>query len=432
VINLDLETLKQAVVAVAIGLMMGLEREYAGLEKEQDWLEAHPQRRGGDSAQRFHATIGARTFALLTFSGWVSGLFGGAALPLGFCGLSAILVALHYHHTGAKDRGITTEVAALAAPLLGLLLHQDMLLAAALSVIVTLLLLSKPWFKEWIPRLHREDLIAAVQLLIVFAVALPLLPTRAIDPWQVLSPRKIGWLVALIAGVDFAGYALNRVLGARRGAVLTGLVGGLVSSTAVTLGMSRQVRQQPSLMDPATVAVLLACAVMGLRVLGLMAVLGGADLALRLALPLGFMVLSVFTTAWWLARHPHAEKTEEVPLQNPFHLKRAVAWGAALAAVLLASTAARAWFGDRGLMLTALVSGFADVDPLTLAVSHQVRETGLAAGTAVTAVIVAIGANTFTKTAIAWVNGGRAFGIRLAGLLGIPFLIGLALTALAS
>ena len=101
------------------------------------------------------------------------------------------------------------------------------LLAVAVAVIVTLLLLSKPWIRAWIPKLHREDLTAAMQLLIVFAILLPLLPGRTLDPWGVLSPRKVGWMVALIAAVDFLGYALNRRAWARRrGAVLTGLVGG--------------------------------------------------------------------------------------------------------------------------------------------------------------------------------------------------------------
>ena len=385
---------------------------------------------GTDPPERIHGLVGARTFALLTFSGWMSGLLGGVAIPLGLFALLGLLVSLHYFHSGGTDRGITTEVAAISAPLLGLLLHQNMLLAVALAVIVTLLLLSKPWFQVWIPRLHREDLIAAVQLLIVFAVALPLLPTRTLDPWQALSPRKLGWLVALIAGVDFAGYALNRVLGARRGAVLTGLVGGLVSSTAVTLGMSRQVRGQEGLRDPAVVAILLACAVMGLRVLGLVALLGGALLLKSLALPLGAMVISLLLMAWWLWRRPHQAKTEEIPLENPFHLKRAIAWGLALAAVLLVSAAARAWFGDRGLLVTALVSGFADVDPLTVAVSHQVRENGLGVGVAVLAVLLSVGANTVTKIALAWVNGGRALGLRLGGGLGISLVVALLLAAL--
>ncbi|MBI4913214.1 MAG: MgtC/SapB family protein [Acidobacteria bacterium] len=422
---LELATLKEAAVAVAIGLMMGLEREHAGFEKEQDWLEAHPKRRAQDAEALFGGGVGARSFALLALLGWMSTLAGGPWLPVATLGFTAVLLGLHYHHTGGKDRGITTEIAALSAPVLGMLIRQDMLLAVALGVIVTLLLLSKPWFRGWIPKLHREDLTAAVQLLIVFAVALPLLPVKTLDPWHVLSPRKLGWMVALIAGADFAGYALNRALGAQRGAVLTGVVGGLVSSTAVTLGMARQVAQEAAMRDPATVAVLLACSVMGARVYALVALLGGAELASRLAPAMALMVAFLLGASWWIARRPHGGRPDEVPMRNPFHLKRALAWGAALALVLVASAAARAWFGDRGLMVTALISGFADVDPLTLAVSHQVRETGLPAATAGVAIVAAISANTVSKAALAWINGGSAFGRRLTLLLGLSLALAL-------
>ena len=427
--NLDLATLKEAAVAVCVGLMMGLEREHAGLEKEQDWTAAHPSRPVPEAENASIGSIGARSFALLTLLGWMSTLAGSAAVPVAALAFAALLIGLYYHHTGGRDRGITTEIAALSAPLLGMLIRQDMLLAVALAVIVTLLLLSKPWFRGWIPKLHRQDLTAAMQLLIVFAVALPLLPSRTLDPWQVLSPRKVGWLVALIAGVDFLGYALNRALGARRGAVLIGLVGGLASSTVVTLSMARQVKEDPGMRDPAIVASLLACSIMGVRVFGLVALLGGWAVASQLAAPLGAMVAFLLGAAWWSHRHEHPQPVG-VALENPFHLKRAMVWGLALAAVLLASAAARAWFGDRGLLVTALLSGFADVDPLTMAVAQQVRETNLAVGTAVLAVILAIGANTFSKGVLAYVNGGRDLGRRLGGLLGVSLALAL-LVALA-
>ena len=422
---LELSPIKEAAVAVALGLMMGLEREHAELEREQDWAEAHPPQGSPALPPAPHAAIGARTFALLTLLGWMSTQLGdGIGIPLGILAFAAFLVGLFYHHSSGKDRGITTEVAALGAPLLGMLVHHDLLLAVALSVIVTVLLLSKPWFRGWIPKLNRQDLSAAVQLLIVFAVALPVLPSRALDPWGVLSPRKIGWLVALIAGVDFLGYALNRTLGARRGAALTGLVGGLASSTVVTLSMARQVKVDPGMRDPAIVASLLACSVMGLRVFGLVLLLGGWALASHLAAPLGAMVALLLGAAWWSARL-ETPALQEVALENPFHLKRALVWGSALAAVLLASAATRAWFGDRGLLATALLSGFADVDPLTVAVSQQVHSAGLAIPTAVLAITLAIGANTTTKAALAYLNGGPAYGRRLGAMLGISFLVAL-------
>ncbi|WLT33316.1 MgtC/SapB family protein [Geothrix sp. PMB-07] len=423
-LSLDISTLKEAVLAVAVGLMMGLERERSGFERSQEGHEEPFHRRESDQqATALHGSLGARTFALLTLLGWIAVKVGGEnpAMPIAVMALAALMIGLFYYETSSADRGLTTEIAALSAPLLGMLLTKNALLAVAVAVIVTLLLLSKPWIRAWVPKLQREDLTASIQLLIVFAILLPLLPSRALDPWGVLSPRKVGWMVALIAAVDFLGYALNRVLGSRRGAALTGLVGGLISSTVVTVTMSRQAREDASLRGPGQVAVMLACAVMGLRVTMLAGVIGGAALAKPLLLPMGAMVLVLLGASYGIYRASGTAAGVgggEMPVRNPFHLKRAMAWGLALAAVLLVSAAARAWFGDRGLLIAAGVSGLADVDPITLAVSSQVREVGLSATTAVLAIILAIGANTFAKAAFAWISGGRAFGQRLAAILG--------------
>ena len=432
-LSLDFSTLKEAVMAVALGLMMGLERESSGLERTRESQEAL-QRRETDQAGMLHGALGARTFALLTLLGWISVKVGGdgLAMPIAVQAFAAILIGLFYHQTSSPDRGLTTEVAALAAPLLGMLLTRDALLAVAVAVIVTLLLLSKPWIRAWIPRLHREDLTAAMQLLIVFAILLPLLPSRTMDPWAVLSPKKVGWMVALIAAVDFLGYALNRVLGSQRGAVATGLVGGLVSSTVVTVSMSRQAKEDPSLREPGQVAVMLACAVMGVRVAILAGVVGGPDLFRSLLLPMTAMVTVLLGAAWWTYRSGKRQSpaTEGMPLRNPFHLKRALGWGLALATVMLASAAARAWFGDRGLLVTAGLSGVADVDPITLAVSSQLHTTSLPVETAVLAIVLAIVANTLAKAAFAWVSGGRAFGLRLTGMLTASLVAALAVVAL--
>jgi uncharacterized membrane protein (DUF4010 family) len=408
-------------MAVALGLMMGLERERHGFERTQEEQGDPQHRRGADRAEAPHGSLGARTFALLTLLGWISVKVGGEglAMPITVLALTALMIGLFYHETTGSDRGLTTEIAALAAPLLGMLLTRDALLAVAVAVIVTLLLLSKPWFRAWIPKLHREDLTAAMQLLLVFAILLPLLPVRTLDPWGVLSPRKVGWMVALIASVDFLGYALNRVLGTRRGALMTGLVGGLVSSTVVTVTMSRRAREDMALQGAGQVAVMLACSVMGLRVAILAGVVGGPLLARPLALPMAAMVLVLLGCSAWIYRSGAMQiGGEEMPVKNPFHLKRAAAWGLALATVLLVSAAARAWFGDRGLLIAAGLSGLADVDPITLAVSSQVRGVGLPATTAILAIILAIAANTLAKVGFAWISGGRAFGQKLALMLG--------------
>jgi uncharacterized membrane protein (DUF4010 family) len=427
-LSLDLSTLKEAAMAVALGLMMGLERERSGFERSQEGRDVPHHRREGDQSEALHGSLGARTFALLTLLGWISIKVGGdnLAMPIAVLAVATLMIGLFYYETSSSDRGLTTEIAALAAPLLGMLLTRDALLAVAVAVIVTLLLLSKPWIRAWVPRLHREDLTAAMQLLIVFAILLPLLPTRPLDPWGVLSPRKVGWMVALIASMDFLGYALNRVLGSRRGAVMTGLVGGLVSSTVVTVTMSRQAREDATLRGPGQVAVMLACAVMGLRVAVLAGVVGGMPLARHLLAPMAAMVLVLLGASAWTYRSGAMPMgSEDVPMRNPFHLKRAVAWGLVLASVLLISAAARAAFGERGLLVAAGLSGIADVDAITLAVSSQVRAVGLPVATAVLAVIVATGANTLAKAGFAWVSGGQAFGRRLAGILTASLVVAL-------
>lgn len=432
-LSLDFSTLKEAAMAVALGLMMGLERERSGFERSQESHE-QLQRRESDRVEAQHGSLGARTFALLTLLGWISVKVGGdgLAMPIAVMAFAALLVGLFYHATSSPDRGLTTEIAALAAPLLGMLLTRDALLAVAVAVIVTLLLLSKPWIRAWIPRLHREDMTAAMQLLIVFAILLPLLPSRTLDPWGVLSPQKVGWMVALIAAVDFLGYALNRVLGSHRGAVMTGLVGGMVSSTVVTVAMSRQAKDDPSFRGPGQIAVMLACAVMGVRVAILAGVVGGPDLAKSLLLPMAAMVATLLGAAWWTYRSSPAQAVgpEEMPLRNPFHLKRALGWGLALATVLLVSAAARAWFGDQGLMVAAGLSGVADVDPITLAVSSQVHTIGLPTGTAILAIVLAIATNTLAKAGFAWISGGRAFGLRLTAMLAASLVATLLVVAL--
>jgi uncharacterized membrane protein (DUF4010 family) len=233
-------------------------------------------------------------------------------------------------------------------------------------------------------------------------------------------------MVALIASVDFLGYATNRVLGTRRGALLTGLVGGLVSSTIVTVTMSRQAKEDPAMVAPGQVAVLLACAVMGIRVATLAAVVGGGALVRPLLLPVVAMVTVLLVSAGFIFKTGQTEfSRDEIPFRNPFHLKRALVWGLVLSGILLVSAGARAEFGERGLLVTAALSGLADVDPITLAVSSQVQSVSLPLISAVAAIILAIGSNTLAKAVFAWINGGRAFGARLTILLASSLLAAL-------
>jgi uncharacterized membrane protein (DUF4010 family) len=188
-------------------------------------------------------------------------------------------------------------------------------------------------------------LTATLQLLILLAIVLPLLPEQARDPWHVLSPRRLGIFVGLIAGIGYVGYVLNRLLGGWRGAGLTGLIGGLVSSTAVTAAMAQHARATPAMAKPGQLATLLASTIMLGRVV-IVSALIDASITRTLAFPLGTMALCTGAGSLWkwqslrAAPPPSPKAQKELELQNPFSLLPALTWGVLLAAILVGTALA--------------------------------------------------------------------------------------------
>jgi uncharacterized membrane protein (DUF4010 family) len=318
--------------------------------------------------------------------------------------------------------GVTTELAALLTVAYGLLVHVEARLAVALALVTTLVLLSKPWINVVMPRLLRTELIAALQFLIVVAVVLPLLPEETVDPWGVLAPRRIGLFVVLVAGVGFVGYVLARLLGKARAAGLTGVVGGLVSSTAVTANMAQEAARPGSDIPSCQLAVLAANAIMPLRVVVI--VLAVSPVTSRsLAAPMVAMSLVLVLAAWRAGRAARAARParaadRELPVTNPFALLPALKWGAFLCTVLLVAHFARQWLGDAGLLATAAISGLADVDAISLVCARDVVAGGLSSNTAALAITIAVMSNSVVKAGIARISGGKAFGRGIGFALG--------------
>lgn len=206
-------------VATGIGLLIGLEREHHAI--------ASRLRAALTQVNDSDALLGVRTFALLALLGWITAYSSIAHpwIPLVALLCSGGLIAIAALKQYEAGRGFTTEVAALITVVLGMAVHHQRSIAIAVALITTLLLMAKPFFRELIPRLQRVDLTATLQLLILLAMVLPLLPEEARDPWRVLSPRRLGIFVALVAGIGYVGYVLHRVLGPRQSAWMTGVVG---------------------------------------------------------------------------------------------------------------------------------------------------------------------------------------------------------------
>ena len=404
---ITLQLLLESAVAGGIGLFIGLEREHSDTsEGEGDHSDDH---------------LGVRTFAILALFGWMCGVLGDklAWLPPAGLIVAGAMVLAHYFRVGDKDLGLTTEIAAAATFGLGMLVHHERDLAVAVGLAVTLLLLAKPWFRRTIPKLRRVELTATLQLAIVLAVVLPLLPVEAHDPWGVLSPRRIGLFIVLIAGISYVGYVMHRLLGPSRGAGLAGLVGGLASSTAVTAAMAQQSRSDEHMALPGQLAIFLASTVAFARVLVVTALID-RTIALALVLPLGLMAVVTLGGAVWkivaLRRRKKDDqhRPQAVALRNPFALLPALKWGVVLSVVLVASAVAQEHFGDRGVYITAAASGMANVDAVTLAVTRQSQQGVLAATVASLAITIAVVTNTLVKATMAVAMGRKGFGRSVA------------------
>jgi uncharacterized membrane protein (DUF4010 family) len=422
--ELTLQHLVDAATAVGIGLLVGLEREQKGIADHAADPEAPPP------------LLGVRTFALLGLFGWLAGHLSQAApwtAAAAFLAVGALAVWSAVRERTGKHAGLTTEVAALVTFAIGMTVRGDRMLAIALGLVTTLLLVSKPWFTTLVPRLRRMDLTSTLQLLILIAIVLPVLPATASDPWGVLAPRRIGIFVVLIAGISYVGYVLHRALGSRNSAGITGLVGGLASSTAVTVAMSQRARQSDAFREPAELAIYLASTVMFVRVV-VVAYVVGAGVARALIPPLGAMALVTGGAALLAARRMKRvdrSHQEQVELSNPFSLLPALKWGLVFAAVLIATAAARDAFGEAGVVASASIAGLVDVDAVTLATARQATDGGLAIGTAALAITAAVVANTLVKVAIAWFSGGGRFARGMAVAFAASVAVGLAIAAIA-
>ncbi|MDJ0948178.1 MAG: MgtC/SapB family protein [Alphaproteobacteria bacterium] len=395
----EIELFKRVGLALAIGLLFGIERGWHS-RKEHGGLRI----------------AGVRTFALMGLLGGVLGALsleiGDLLLALAFVAFATLVITAHVLRTRGQDRpdfGITTEVASLLAFVLGMIaVRGDMAVAAAGAVVATGLLVLKPALHGWVKQLKRLELTAGIELLIISVVLLPLLPNKGYGPGAVLNPYALWWIVVLVAGLSFIGYVAIRVAGARLGTFYAALFGGLASSTAVAVAFARMGKESPSLRPLLAAGVVMAAATMFPRTLILAGALNWSVLP-ELAWPLGAMTVAGYVAALILYR-PVGDARRGAELQelpNPLELPMALKFGAFLAVIVLLSYLARQWLGDEGLYLLAALSGLTDVDAVTVSMARMAQLQGLGLPVAATAITIAAFVNTLVKGGIvAWICGG--------------------------
>ena len=411
----ELENFKLLGIALAIGLLIGLERGWRVRNLEEGLRVA-----------------GLRTYGLISLLGALWGMLARQVDPLlmGFAFLSLTLVLLVAYSKSLKkfeDFSITGVIASLTTFVLGaLVVLGHVTLSCAAAVIITSLLSFKPLLHGWVKKLEQRELDATLQLLLISVVMLPVLPDKGLGPWQAFNPYHIWWMVVLIAGISYLGYFAIRIVGNRHGPLLTGIFGGMVSSTAVTLNLSRLSKQSPGSEDALVAGILTACATLFVRTALLTWVMN--PVLCHLLWPsLAVMSVTTYLFAFVFWRHASEFRaTEEVSLENPFQLGMALKFGVFLVVIMLLSNVLKTYFGDIGTYVLSAVAGLADVDPVTLSLSRLSR-TDLALNVASHAILIAVTANSLIKSLYALAIGNLTLGYKVAGTLLVAILLGLGL-----
>lgn len=446
-LSLDWNIVIKIVVSLALGGLIGMERQ-SHYEPEQE-LES----------------LGLRTFSLAALLGCLSVLATpfSVAIPfvVGFGYLTLVLSYLYFEQkTRETTPGITTQVAALLVYVIGALVAADtpgeepnyLLMGAVLAVLVTTVLSIKDWTHRLVGDLSDEEVLGTIKFLLISVVLLPILPGEPVDPWGIYNPQELWILVVLISGISFAGYFAIRWLGRERGIALTGALGGLASSTAVTLAMCQRVEDAEDgrgVHVAAAFAILVASGIMTVRVL-LLVFAVSVVLAEWLWIPMGAMAIPGLITAgilWYMMDEPEeavadteradAEQDadrdagEELEIDNPFELAPALKFGLLFAAIIGVVHVAETAFGSSGTYVAAFLSGLANMDAISVTMARMTESESIASMIATRGVVIAVVANSLSKAVMAAVFGSLRLGAYVAaGLiptigvgLGVVFLI---------
>ena len=406
----ELAALPRYVVALGIGLLMGLERE------------RNPAAKAGLRTFALTALLGVLAAHLATELGelWL--------IAVGLLLVGAMIIAAYMRdppHGG--DPGTTTVAALMLCYGLGVMVWRDEIqLAVMLGIAATMLLYFKPELRGMSQHMTRRDLLSMLQFAVLSLIILPLLPNRNYGPYGAINPHQIWWMVVLIAGVGLAGYAALRLVGQQRGAVMLGLLGGLVSSTATTLAFSRHARASSEMTPVAVIVIVLANLVVLVRLGVLATVLAPGMLAQLAPVLAGGLVAGGLGAAYGVHRLRPQGELPSLAMDNPTELRPALGFGLLYAVVLLAAAWLSDWLGTRGLYAVSLVSGLTDVDAITLSSLRLHNLDKLSVTVAVNVITLAVLANLAFKSLLTLAIGGWAMArhaIAGMGALGLGLLV---------
>lgn len=400
----DFEPFHQLLISLALGLLVGLQRE---------WAES--------------PLAGIRSFALTSLLGTISAIlskhFGFWTIALGFSGtLGMMLVgqfSLMRNPEVTKHRGLVSELSILMVFYIGVLVHTGpVLLAASIAGILAFVLQVKLELHTLATRFDKNEIRSIMQFVLVLLVIFPVVPNKSFGPYDAINPHNIWLMVVLIVGISLLGYILYKFFGRKAGVLLSGLLGGVVSSTATTITCSKDAKKHEASTSYFALTILMAWSTLYPRVyFELMVTTKGT---MSMIIPLAVMMASSLLPVFWL--WSKSSQHEGVELHNqPTGLHAALTFALMYAVVLLATSYFKEEFGNMGLTFVALVSGVVDVDAITLSSGRLISVGALGKAEGENLIIIAILSNNFFKGLMTLLIGGRP----LFSLLFVPWLISL-------
>lgn len=406
------DVLIKLVLSLALGALIGIEREKHG---------------------KGELVEGMRTFMLISFFATLAAYFAevlnSILIVIVAFVFAGILTVLGYiSKTRGKHVGLTTEIAFLLTFVIGLIVYSDSYpyyLSIASGLVLTLILVSKGRMHHFAKRLKEKEIWDAIIFAIITFVILPILPNRTIDPFNSFNPFLVWLSIVLVLTISFVGYIAMKIFGVRKGIALTGLLGGVASSTALSVAMAEETRKYPKIFNSAAFAICLAGSTMFLRILAVDFVIN-TDVAMKVVIPLAVLGIVGYVSSFFIWKNKKSE--QKINVSSPLAFKSAFSFGIFFVVVFFLSRLTENYVGDAGILLLAFLAGLIEVDAINISLATLAIST-ITPSVAVYGILLAAIANTVSKWGLAKYFGtdalakdvGKVF-IFLIGI-GIAFLI---------
>lgn len=397
-------------ISMGIGLILGLEREYDKLKDEKGFA-------------------GIRTFPIVAILGFSLGNLTEIFTPwLLIISLGAFILFLAFNHFFQKQeeygKDLTTNLALIATFVLGVMVSAEYYRdAVATAVIIVTLLSLKTRFRSVISNITSEELFAFIKFSIIALLILPFLPNKTYGPNDLLNPFEIGSIIVIVSFLNFIGYFLVKYVGSKKGILLTAILGGLISSTAVTWSYASRSMESPELSRKYAAGIIIASAIMFPR-LALLAYIFNNALLTYLAIPFGVLTLVCLVVSLTLIKRDTNKPDTNIKLGNPMNLLNAFGFGVIYVLILFAVFYSNEFFGESGLYFSALIAGLADTDAITISMGKFSLD-GEKLKLASTVIIAAIMSNMLVKLGITVFKGSKTTGKFVGYTFGSIILIGI-------